>query len=460
MWEYIKNWISQNPKSILFDKNTIISYDELMQTAEKNGNHLKKSLPAKTKCAVLCDKGINAAVSVLSCWYAGMVPVPMSKNYGQKHCQNIIDLVEPAAILYDNTIDITCTSLTAEDCLNDVAVIMCTSGTTGTPKGAMITEQGLIKNMENISKYFNLQKDDKIIIARPLYHCAVLTGELLVSLYKGLNIGFFDEVYNPASVIDYINRHEITVICGTPTLLNHISMYLKRKPCETHIKKIAVSGECLTRTIARNIRSVFPETEIYSVYGLTEAAPRVSCLPPEHFDAYPESVGIPLNDTIIKIADAQNREKELQSNTHGKIMVTSPSIMKGYYRNEDLTAAVVTDGWLDTGDIGYKDENGFLYIASREDDMIIKAGMNIYPGEIENVINELPVIESSVAYGVNGNIAINVVLNKGYDNIGVKELMKIFGNALPSYQMPSAVNITEQIERNASGKIIRRRTGT
>lgn len=477
MWAFINDCISQNEASILFDKDNKISYSELLKIVEKIGDIMKKLLPSKSKCAILCDKGLNTAIAILSCWYADLVPIPMSKNYGENHCKNIIELTNPDIIIYDKNIPISFSGTRfniitneiinnqivtkVEDILHDIAVIMCTSGTTGIPKGAMITKQGLIKNVENIAAYFDIKKDDTIMIARPLYHCAVLTGEFLVSLYKGLNIGFFDESYNPVSLINFINENNITVLCGTPTLFNHISMCLKRTDYKNNIKTIAVSGECLSKKIAENIRSAFPNVYIYNIYGLTEAAPRVSYLSPEYFDEYPESVGIPLNDTFIKIVDMENREKELQNNMHGKIMIKSPSIMKGYYNDEVLTKSVLIDGWLYTGDIGYKNANGFLYIVSRADDMIIKAGMNISPKEIEDIINEIDIIDGSIVYGIfdeNGqNIAIDLVLNNKSDNISIKELMKLFADVLPSYQIPTSINIVDKIERNASGKIIRRR---
>jgi len=465
----------QNKNSMLFDTESNITYAELLYKIKENNDILKKLLPVKSKCAILCEKGLNSAISILSCWYADLIPIPMSKNYGEKYCQNIIDLTNPDVIIFDRNMDLSFegmyfnittheiinkqTVLKTEDILNDVAVIMCTSGTTGTPKGAMITEQGLIKNVENIAVYFNIKKDDTIMIARPLYHCAVFTGEFLVSLYKGLNIRFFDETYNPVSAVNFINENKITVLCGTPTLFNHISMCLMRINYNNSIETIAISGECLSKKVAENIRCAFPNVNIYSIFGLTQPAPRVSYLPPEYFDEYSESVGIPLNDTFVKIVDAENCERELQNNMHGKIMVKSPSVMKGYYDNEELTKSTLINGWLDTGDIGYKDDNGFIYIVSRADDMIIKAGMNIYPKEIENTINMLDCVDSSVAYGVRDakgqNIAVDVVLNKTSEVINKKDLMKIFSDVLPPYQMPTIMNIVNELKKNASGKVVR-----
>jgi len=470
MWDFISGCLTKNRDSMLFDGKNSVTYAELLLEAEKNGETLKKLVPSKAKCAILCEKGLNAAVAILSCWCAGLVVVPMSKNYGERHCESIVALTDPDVVIHDKNepFEITnrkCVSK-PEEILCDVAAIMCTSGTTGTPKGAMITEQGLTKNIENIAAYFDIQKGDTIMIARPLYHCAVLTGEFLVSLYRGLDVGFFDGAYDPVSLIKFMGEHNVTVFCGTPTLLSHIAVCMKRSISLHPLKgegyrrsgggvpTIAVSGECLSKKAAANIRSAFADARIYSVYGLTEAAPRVSWLPPEHFDAYPESVGVPLNDTYVRITD-------IDSDGNGKIQVKSPSVMKGYYNDAAATKRALVDGWLDTGDIGHMDGNGFLYIASRADDMIIKAGMNIYPKEIENAIEGLDCIESSIAYGVRGDdgeiVAVDVVLRSTSRGIGKKELMKMFAGVLPPYQMPSVVNIVGEHRKNASGKIIRGR---
>lgn len=478
MWSFVKNCLLNYNKSSLFDGEKSVSYIEVLKKAEQHGKILKELSPVKTKCSILCEKGLNSAIAVLSCWYADLVPVLMSKNYGKQHCENIINTINPDIMIYDENIDVVFRGiefnivtkkiinseiiLNSENCLKDVAIIMCTSGTTGQPKGAMITEQSLIKNIESIAEYFKIYEDDKIVISRPLYHCSALTGEFLVSLYKGLDIGFFDNVYNPLSIIYFINQFNISVICGTPTLLNHISTYLKRIDYKGSIKKIAVSGECLSKKIAENIRSAFLDADIYNIYGLTEAAPRVSYLPPKYFDDYPEAVGVPLKDIFIKVVDIEDDNIELLCpNIHGKVIIKSPSIMKGYYNNIELSSRVINNGWLDTGDIGYKDNNGFLYIVSRIDDMIIKAGMNIYPKEIENAANMIDVIADSLVYRVrndNGeNIAIDIVLNENSENIDKKDLMKLFSKVLPVYQMPSVINFVDEIPKNASGKIIRRK---
>ena len=153
------------------------------------------------------------------------------------------------------------------------------------------------------------------------------------------------------------------------------------------------------------------------------------------------------------------RTLDCQVNKPGRIYVKSPSIMKGYYRNEILSKQVIIDGWLDTGDIGYINELGFLFVLSRSDDMIIKGGMNIYPKEIESAINSLQTVTESLVYGVSSKIgdaiAASVVLNEENKNLDKKMLLHQFSEVLPAFQIPSTLEIVDTLPKNASGKLIR-----
>lgn len=473
MWDFIYNNLKKN--ILLFDDKKIYNYQALISTILIHGENLRKELQTKSKCAILCRSELNTALAILSCWYADMVPIPMSLNYGISSCNKIIETTNPDILITDdNSFDFYrfkyClldnsflgkkNDVDTNKDLNDVALIMCTSGTTGMPKGVMITKNALIKNVILISEYFDIDYKDSILIARPLYHCAVLTGEFLISLYKGLNIAFFDEKYNPNKVLACAVENNISVLCGTPTLFNHMSMFAQRSQIKLPIKKIALSGECLNKNVAKNIRKGFPDAHIYNVYGLTEASPRVSFLSPDKFDLIPESVGVPLNGIRIVILDIYSK-KELPSNSKGLIVIKTPCIMKGYYNNIEYTNKAIKNDWLLTGDVGYKDNEGNLFILSRQDDMIIKGGMNIYPREIENEIEALYEIEECLVYGetsIQGqSISVDIVLKDEYKNLSEIELMKRFVEILPEYQIPTRVRIVSEINRNASGKKVRPR---
>lgn len=474
MWDFIYTYLKSNSSIEWIDTMGKISVNDIISKVIYIGQALQTKLPCKSKCSVLCNREINTAIGILACWYANVVPIPMAINYGEKNCDNIVNYTMPDMLISDdiilNTYNLPMYNIVenvfinetniivvgeAND-LSDIAIIMCTSGTTGTPKGVMITEEGLIGNVINISCYFPVESNDKFLIVRPLYHCAVLTGEFLLSIFKGASIYFLNNIYNPFLILDTIEKNNINIMCGTPTLFNHLSELYNRVKRISKLKIIVLSGECLSKRTALKIRDSFPNTNIFNVYGLTEAAPRVSWLSPELFDDYPESVGIPLNETKIKIVTFDDYTKALPVNEKGIVFVKSPSIMKGYYDEIELSKGKLINGWLNTGDVGFVNEIGLLYICTRVDDMIIKAGMNIYPQEIENSIRQINIVEDIVAYGVKNNIgqsiAINVVLR---ESITKKQLLKNISDILPAYQMPDTLNIVDKIDKNVSGKTIR-----
>ena len=470
--------MAKHSESIIFDDEHAYTYLNFVEMSKYHGTRLKSWLPPGCKCAILCKEEINTALSILSAWYAGLVIIPLSLNYGKKHYQSILALTKPDVIIVDreeNDCDISGMTVynvvsgetniifneecAVDNALTDVAAILCTSGTTGVPKGALISNDGLIKNILAIDDYFEIDSCDTIAIARPLYHCAVLTGEFLVSLYKGLNIGFLNQKYSPIDIVRFCIQKDITVLCGTPTLLRHISLLSRMKKDQLKIRVLAMSGEPLKKDAAITIRSTFCDCSIYNVYGLTEASPRVSFLPPSMFDDYSESVGYSLKGISLKIT---KDGRELDTNQSGMIMIQTPSVMKGYYNNPEATQKAMVNGWLISGDIGYIDNNGLLYVLSRADDMIIKGGMNIYPREIENQLECLPVVAECSAYGVetiSGTIiAVDIVLNSDCTSIKSKELFELFATVLPEYQMPTQINIVNSLNKNASGKIIKKKT--
>lgn len=472
MEKFLCECINAYPESLISDGIDTYKYYEFFDLCKEHANNLR-CINKKSKCVIVCENEINTSLAIITCWISGLVPIPISKNYGTQHCKLIIDFIEPQLLILDfddvNDLNIGIYNIarkayvreyhqsTLDEELTDVSLIMCTSGSTGIPKGVMLTSNALQKNVSGISEYLNINYTDRILIARPLCHSAVLTGEFLVGLYNGSDIYFINQKYSPTAIIQYADKVKATVLCGTPTLINHIAVFLSRIGKELQIKTLSISGECLTSEKAIKIRKAFRNTKIFNVYGLTEASPRVAYLPCHLFDEHPESVGVPLRGVRIRIVN--DLGEDASYNEHGHIIVNSESLMKGYYKNQELTERVLSNGWLKTGDIGYKDSSGYLYILSRVDDMIIKAGMNIYPKEIENNVLTLEQIYDCVAYGIKTNegqsIGIDVVLNREFVNASKKDVLGWLMKVLPKYQIPDKVNIVDELKRNASGKLIR-----
>lgn len=474
LWNLLHEKFLENRSQIISDGITTLTYGRLAEDSLRISTKLYQS----QKYGILCKTELNTAKSIFACFAAGAVAVPLSEKYGITHCMKILDSVGIETLITDDAgmaynlkdysekyflLDSQKTSFRRlkkeEPELSDVAAIMCTSGTTGMPKGAMITEQNFYANLADIAQYFKIDQTDKILMCRPLYHCAVLTGELLISILNGLSIRFCNAGFNPFALSSIIENEKITVMCGTPTLFYHLSEFAIKRNKRLSLKTIAVSGECMTSNVAKVIRSAFPDTNIYNVYGLSEASPRVTYLKPDMFDIHPESVGLPLASVEAKIVDEKG--EEVKENTDGELLIKGPNIMKGYYRNPERTRKILNNGWLHTGDMASRDVSGLITIKSRKDNMIIRAGMNIYPQEIENALKASPKIAEALAFAsgnseVSQKISIKVVPTGALTE---SELLKLCTSLLPTYQFPDSIEIVKNIPKNGSGKIMRPKAG-
>lgn len=454
LWNYIRHQMLRRPGRTLAEGNAVMTYEEAVIYAES----VAKGLDAPCY-AILCQSELAAALALLSCLAAGVTAVPLSMKYGEAHCHRILNAVRPPRLLSDMGGGLHATDIDQgayrDDERHRPALIMCTSGTTGKPKGAMLSQRNLLTNLHDIEAYFEVEEGARILIARPLYHSAVLTGELLVSLAKGLDIRFCSGSFDPCQLIRLIHTHRITVMGGTPTMFRLLGRYFRVDREPLPLRQIVLSGECLGRLAAGAIRASFPDAQIYHVYGLTEASPRVAFLPPEEFDKAPETVGYPLASVEVRVTG--EKEESLPAGVEGELWVRGRNVMMGYYDDPQLTAEVLRDGWLRTRDIAVIDEQGRLQIKCRRDDLIIRAGMNVYPQEIEDMLRADERVEDVLAYGIPSAIGGEKIGLKLRGNIDtVEEALTLCRRLLPTYAYPSRIELVDELPKNGSGKLIRR----
>lgn len=468
LWQFIKEKMSERLEQTLSEGDFKMTYREVIANAES----FSRTILHEKCCAVICSSELMTAAAILSCFCAGITCVPVSIRYGEAYCRKILQKINPTAIIYDTNdggkpeLKINNIDDFVRNILNNVsyterymeppihpALIMCTSGTTGTPKGVMLSEENILSNVIDICDYYKITASDTILIARPLFHCAVLTGELLTGLAKGLEIHFFSGQFSPKSVFDLMDSAGVTVFCATPTLLSMMSRLVKGNTA-AKLRHIAVSGECLPAATGRRIAEAFPNADIYHVYGLTEAGPRVSSLPPDKFFTNPECAGRPLRSISVKTVKPDGRLCSVGE--EGVLWVSGPNVMLGYYNEPSLTEQVLQNGWLCTKDTAFIDDNGFINIKGRADEMIIRSGMNIYPQEIESAVKQDLRVNEVHVYGFKGihdTTQIGMDISGGFRS--VTEVKSLCLKSLPAYQIPSRIRLLDELPKNESGKIIR-----
>ena len=453
LWKYLKNNMQSNLRQVICENGAEMSYEEMIIFAE----NFSQKLTGLKCCAIMCRSELAASMALLSCFAAGVTALPLSERYGRLHCKKILDFVSPDAVVTDTDgyfqiLHIEGSKYTEPSV--HPALIMCTSGTTGMPKGTMLTETNVMTNVSDIVSYFNMSSSDTILIARPLYHCAVLTGEFLTALVKGAAVRFYSGAFNPAAVLKMLKEHHITALCGTPTLLS-MTARLKRAQDKVFLKHICISGECMSFGTGTHIADAFPDADIYHVYGLTEACPRVSYLPPHMFRQYTDCVGVPLKSVSLKILS--DNGMPVRTGEIGTLWVKGDNVMSGYYNSPQKTSEVMKGEWLCTGDLALFNKKGLLKIKGRKDNLIIKAGMNIYPQEIECALNSDPRVRELYVRGYRDDkLGTMIELNIAGDFSGICEVKQLCRKLLPAYQMPTRINLMDELPKNGSGKIIRR----
>ena len=453
LWTYLKNKMQINPQQVICENDASMTFEQLLVFTEE----FSKKLKGIRCCAILCQSEMSACMALLSCFAADVTAVPLSQRYGELHCNKILDTISPDAVITDQDGNFQIIHIKDSAYVEPEfrpAIIMCTSGTTGTPKGAMLSENNVLTNVSDIALYFGIGNTDTILITRPLYHCAVLTGEFLTALVKGCKIRFYSGTFNPAVSLKMIRDYGITTFCGTPTLLSMMARF-KRKTDSDVLKHICISGECMGVETGLYIADAFPKAEIYHIYGLTEACPRVSYLPPSKFKEHSDCVGVPLRSVSLKIVSTEG--KPVNVNEVGVLWVKGDNIMEGYYKDPQKTKEVLKGGWLCTGDLALFTDEGFLKIKGRNDDLIIKAGMNIYPQEIESALKlDYRVKDVFVRGYTDDKLGVQIELNITGDFSDVSEVKDLCRINLSAYQVPTRINLLDEIPKNGSGKIIRR----
>jgi len=453
LWKKLRECLLNHPAQTLQDQEASITYEELVVYAEI----LAKKLVGQTCCAIYCHSEMAAAMALLGCFAAEVTAVPVSPRYGKAHCSKILRWISPTCVVTDRYGDLGVYYIEDSSyCVPEKspALILCTSGTTGHPKGVMLSEENILCNLADIARYFKVTANDSILISRPLYHGAVLTGEFLLALIKGLHIVFYSEPFNPVKILELLKKSQATTFGTTPSLARTMFRFY-RENNEIALKNLVISGECLNDATAESIREAIPDAHIYHVYGLTEACPRVSCLPPEEFAAHPTSAGYPLQSIKLSVRDGK---RSLPPGEAGMLWVKGNNVMMGYYNDPVLTERTLVNGWLRTGDMAKIDEDGLLYILGRADDKIIRAGMNIYPQEIEAELKKDPRTNEVLVYGIKDaktGVQIAMKIAGQYDT--VESVRKLCVDCLPPYQVPTHIELVDSLPKNGTGKVIRGR---
>ncbi len=337
---------------------------------------------------------------------------------------------------------------------NDLACILYTSGTTGRPKGVMLSHENLRANAESIISYLGLGDLDSILAVLPFFY-SYGSSILHTHLAVGGTIHIENNFVYPNKALERMAREEVTGFAGVPStfaMLLHRSNFKAMK--WPHLRYVTQAGGPMPPAVARELKEALPDTDIFIMYGQTEATARLSYLPPELILKKAGSIGKAIPGVELRCVDRAGRP--VMPGETGEICARGPNVMKGYWDMPEETEKVLRNGWLYTGDLATVDEDGFFYIVSRKSEMIKSGAHRISPKEIEEVISELPEIHEVAVIGMPDDIlgesicAFVVPRGEGFDE---RKVLRYCRRNLASFKVPHRIIAVAGLPRTMSGKV-------
>jgi long-chain acyl-CoA synthetase len=452
------------------------TFAELAEDVNRIASVLKERVPGET-IGVLLPNSQKYVATMLAIWKAGKTAVPLNyllppaelgfiiKDSGMSGLvssqffaqalgaikplfgdKGVILMADDPSFTGENPID------TAAG-YRDPALYLYTSGTTARPKGVILTHDNLIANVDSCQRAGEFDNRDAFLCLLPFFHTYAITGTILLPLLNGCRIVLVDR-FQATKVLGLIQEHRISVFLAIPSMYRVLAG--TQGDYDVSSVRFPISGgEPLPLAVIDAFEKRF-NVPIFEGYGQTEAAPVATLNTPGQRKI--GTIGRALPNVEIAIWDDQNRV--LPTGQVGEIMVRGRNVMKGYHHLPEETAKTISDGWLHTGDLGQLDEDGFITITGRKKDLIISAGENIYPREIEEALAQHPGVKEVAVIGVKdevrGEVPKAFVIAREGEKLDEKELRSFCRETLANYKVPKYFEIVPDLPRTPTGKVLKR----
>ena len=462
-----------------------VSYQELMRRISQAAGYFQKAVPERgARVALVLPNSPDYVIALYGCWTAGLVAVPINADATAREIIKIVEhsqaeLVVAAAgnrhlpeVSERSGVPIalvergrgprspwdTDAGASGESAcsLDDHALILYTSGTTGDPKGVLLSHGNLAANTQGIVDYLELTAEDSVLAVLP-FHYSYGNSVLHTHLSVGARVVLGPSMVFPQKVTDALRAESISGFSGVPSTF---SMLLDRTDWARDapaLRYLTQAGGAMGRNLAaRLLENLRPHTRLYIMYGQTEASARLAWLPPDRLRDKMGSVGIPVEGVQLAVAGADG--EPLGAGEVGEVVARGDNVMLGYWRNPTATRAVLRDGWLHTGDQGYVDADGFLFIKGRNGDMIKTGAHRVHPEEIEETVAELECVREVAACGVTDEVlgqTINIFVVGDEGAEAERMIMRYCREHLALHKRPKKIHWRTSLPRTSSGKVKR-----
>jgi long-chain acyl-CoA synthetase len=339
---------------------------------------------------------------------------------------------------------------------DDDALILYTSGTTGEPKGVVLT-------YGNLAQYPRVMSEMGITDAATIRGCILpmshIVGPVVCNelAQKGYTLVIFDQI-NPVTLLEGIQKYRVSVFESVPVVFQLLLGVKNLASYDTSSMKIAaMMGTSIPLPLLRAFQAAQPHIKVIQGYGLTETSPLITLVAPEHAEAKIGSIGRAVPGVEVKIVDDNGNDLGVEE--PGEIITRGPHVMKGYFRRPEATAERIRKGWLHTGDVGKRGADVYFYHLGRRDDMIITGGLNVYPAEVENLIYTYPGVQETIVFAIadakRGHVIGAAIVPRPGASVNEKELLAFLRANLANFKVPDRIVIRDALPRTSSGKTIR-----
>lgn len=459
------------------------SYEEFNNAVDRTANILiSRGITKKDVVSLLLPNSPEYVLAYFACWKIGALAGPVNSLLKSEEIEWLVGNSESKLLIINSAFEPVIENISKPPVLvfddvdgnasghapelrsvelstDDEAIIIYTSGTTGKPKGCLLTHGNLIANAKQITEWLGFGEDDRLLSVMPLFHMNAVTVTTMTALYcAGSTV--VSPKFSASRFWEIIEKYGITSFGSVATML---SMLLEHDRPED---RQAVGGNlplrfamCGSAPVPAEVLKRFEKTFgvlVVEGYGLSESTCRSTFNPPNN-DRRPGSCGLPIGNEMKVIEEGG---LEVKDGELGEIVLRGPNIFKGYFKNPEATEKAFAGGWFHTGDIGYRDADGFFYIADRKSDMIIRGGENIYPREIDDILYTHPAVAAAAVIGVpdelyGEDVAAFIVLKDGI-NTSEGELIDFCKIHLADYKCPKSVYFVHDIPKGPTGKLLKR----
>lgn len=345
------------------------------------------------------------------------------------------------------------------DADNDVALLQYTGGTTGLPKGAMLTHANVTANASQANLWVQetvTNKQQRVLAALPLFHVFAMTAVMNLAIKIGAEIVMMFPRFNPEDAMKMIQKHKITMFPAVPTIYNLISNHPDVKKYDLSSVKMCLSGGAALPLEVKRHFEALTGCKLVEAYGLSETSPAATANPLNGVNKE-GSIGLPFPQTTIKIMSLEDPLKEMKVGEKGEICIQGPQVMKGYWNRPAETGACLVDGFFHTGDVGYMDEEGYTFLVDRIKDLIISSGYNVYPRVLEEAIYLNDKVEEVTVIGIpdkkRGESAKAFVKLKDNAKLTEKELLAFLKDKLSPIEIPKQIEFRDALPKTIIGKL-------